>query len=186
MSLDATMKRIGLVIIGLCACASAWLYFGNPFATASLDPRARLLGFKTYTFSSESMLPTIQPGDFLFISTFSYGFASPRRGDLIAFFPPDGGGKPYVMRVVAEGGEAIAITNGAVVVSGKPVQEAYLSQELVTTPYAVNMETRIVPEGHVFVLGDNRDNSRDSRFFGPLPRGRVIGKMVAHGNRGGV
>lgn len=180
------MKRIGLIIIGLCACASAGLYFGNPFATASLDPRARLLGFKTYTFSSQSMLPTIQRGDFLFISTFSYGFAAPRRGDLIAFFPPDGGGKPYVMRVLAESGEHIAIIGGAVVISGKPVQEAYLSQELVTAPYALSLETQIVPEGHVFVLGDNRDDSRDSRFFGPLPRTRVIGKVVGHKPRGGT
>lgn len=172
------MKHLALVIIGLCACASAWLYFGNPFATASRDPRARLLGFKTYTFSSKSMLPTIQPGDFLFVSTFSYAFASPRRGDLIAFFPPNGDDKSYVMRVLAEGGESIAITDGVVVISGKPVQEAYLSKEFVTAPYAVHMEAQIVPEGHVFVLGDNRDSAKDSRFFGPLPRNRVIGKVV--------
>jgi len=172
------MKHIGWIIIGVCACVSAWLYFGNPFATASHDPRARLLGFKTYKFSSSSMLPTIQPGEFLFVSTFSYGSASPRRGDLIAFFPPDGDDRTYVMRVLAEGGESIAIADGAVVVSGKRVQEGYLSRELVTAPYAVHMETRIVPEGHVFVLGDNRDNARDSRFFGPLPRSRVIGKVV--------
>jgi signal peptidase I len=178
------MKYIGWLIIGLCACASTWLYVGNPFGTASPDPRARLLGFQPYTFSSDSMLPTIQRGDLLFVSTFSYGFGSPRRGDLIAFFPPDGGGKTYVMRVLAEGGESIAITNGAVVVGGKPLQEDYLSQELITTPYAMEMETRIVPEGHVFVLGDNRDNSRDSRFFGALPRSRVIGRMVANLNRG--
>jgi len=65
------------------------------------------------------------------------------------------------MRVLAEGGESIAIT-----------------KELVTAPYSVHMETQIVPEGHVFVLGDNRDNARDSRFFGALPRSRVIGKVV--------
>jgi signal peptidase I len=172
------MKHLGLVIIALCACVSAWLYFENPFGTASRDPRARLLGFKTYTFSSKSMLPTIQPGDFLFVSTFSYGFASPRRGDLIAFFPPDGDDKSYVMRVLAEGGESIAITDGAVLISGKPVKEVYLFKELVTAPYSVHMETQVVPEGYVFVLGDNRDNARDSRFFGALPRSRVIGKVV--------
>jgi signal peptidase I len=128
------------------------------------------------------MLPTIQHGDLLFVSTFSYGSASPRRGDVIAFFPPDRDRKPYLMRVLAQAGESIAIIDGAVVVAGKPVQESYLSPGLVTTPYALSMRTRIVPEGHVFVLGDNRDNSRDSRFFGPLPRSRVIGKMVANWN----
>jgi signal peptidase I len=172
------MKHIHFLIIGLCVGVSAWLYLGNPFATASHDPRARLFGFQTYTFSSESMLPTIQPGDILFVSTFSYGSASPRRGDLIAFFPPGDDGRRYVMRVLAEAGESIAITDGAVIINGRPVQEPYLSRELVTTTYAVQMETRIAPQGHVFVLGDNRDQARDSRFFGPLPRSRIIGKVV--------
>jgi signal peptidase I len=172
------MKRIGLIIVVVWACACAGLYFGNPFGTASRDPRARLLGFQTYTFSSKSMLPTIRPGKFLFVSTFSYGSTSPRRGDLIAFFPSDGGSKAYVMRVLAEGGNSIAITDGAVVIDGRPVPEAYLSKQLVTSPYALHMETKTVPEGYLFVLGDNRDAAKDSRFFGSLPRSAVIGKVV--------
>ena len=178
-----TMRRFALAwtllaLIVLSAC----LYFGNPFGIASRDPRARLLGFSIYRFSSDAMLPTIAQGDLLLIGTFVYASGAPERGDIVAFLPPGGGRHPYVMRVIATAGETIAETDGVVHVNGRALEEPYKSMEPPSSDYvqqfpelAGNSPPQQVPEDHFFVLGDNRGNARDSRFFGPVPRNNLIG-----------
>lgn len=123
-----------------------------------------------------SMRPTLQEGRFLLINRYTYRFAAPRRGEIVVLQSP---GKPrwlYVKRVVGLGGETLAIQNGRVVIDGKPLNEPYARGS--TEP---DMEPVRIPPGSVFVLGDNRAESEDSRHFGTVAVTRLMGKVRPDG-----
>lgn len=122
-----------------------------------------------------SMIPTLMPNDRVLAVKFIYRFTEPKPGDIVVFLPPNGESKDYIKRVIAVGGQTIAIKDGKVYVDGKPLNEPYLSPELYDSG---SMDELKVPEGHVFVMGDNRPNSLDSRVFGPVPVSTIIGKAV--------
>ena len=112
-----------------------------------------------------------------------YGDGSPiRRGDIIAFHAPSkaltacGASGIFVKRVVAVGGETVQERTGRVYVDGKPLSEAYVSP---TSRDDLSTTMMRVPAGSIFVMGDNRAASCDSRRWGPLPRRNVIGKALA-------
>lgn len=106
-----------------------------------------------------------------------YPFHPPERGDIIVFDPPvNGAGKPYIKRVIGLPGETIEIRNGNVFVDGDQIEEPYLEGERTFCPGEQDCEPVTVPEESVFVLGDNRDNSQDSRLFGAVPVDNIIGK----------
>lgn len=124
-----------------------------------------------------SMLPTLHHNDTLYVNRFMY---TPEEGDIIIFRPPNSPNTPYVKRVIATAGQEVIVDarEHKVYVDGVELVEDYISEELVsagtmTYPY-------VVPEDHVFVLGDNRNNSRDSRdaSVGAVPRSNIIGKVI--------
>ncbi len=103
-----------------------------------------------------------------------YPFSPPERGDIIVFDPPTRSNKPYIKRIIGLPGEQVTFAEGHVFVNGKLLEEPYIVDE---TTCGRNEECDVVvPEGQVYVLGDNRTNSSDSRVFGPVPIGNVIGK----------
>lgn len=103
-----------------------------------------------------------------------YPFSPPERGDIIVFDPPTRSNKPYIKRIIGLPGERVTFGDGRVLVNGQILDEPYIVEE---TTCGRNEECDvIVPEGQVYVLGDNRTNSSDSRVFGPVPVGNVIGK----------
>jgi len=106
----------------------------------------------------------------------TYPFDPPERGDIVVFDPPTPSNKPYIKRVIGLPGEEVTIQDGSVFVDGQKVSEAYLQGEETECRGRDACDTGIVPDGHVFVLGDNRDNSEDSRGFGPVPVENIIGK----------
>ncbi len=106
-----------------------------------------------------------------------YPFHPPERGDIIVFDAPvNGASKPYIKRVIGLPGETVEARGGHVYINGQVIDEPYLEGE--TTYCRVNQDCPpvTVPEGHVFVMGDNRDNSSDSRAFGVVDVDSIIGK----------
>jgi signal peptidase I len=125
---------------------------------------------KPFQIPSESMEPTIDPGDRILVNRLS---GSIERGDIIVFQAPPDPNVDYVKRVIGLPGDTIEVKRGQVIVNGEPQDETYLHAADLSS-----FETRTVPEGNLFVMGDNRSNSQDSRYWDPpwLPMDNVIGK----------
>jgi signal peptidase I len=136
---------------------------------AALVARATLL--QAYSIPSASMAPTLQPGDHILVTPPLLGGAI-ERGDVVVFRNPDAGPGFFVKRVVAVGGDYVEIRGGTLRLNGRPVGEEYLGRSAVTEGRA----TEIIPAGHLYVLGDNRSDSIDSRAWGLLPESRVVGR----------
>jgi len=136
------------------------LYFG----INALSARVRVDGF--------SMIPTLQDGEYVLVSRLSYKTGEPQRGDIIVFSFPADQRQDLIKRVIGLPGETISIKDRVVSVNGKPLTEAYIADEPV---YAGEWT---VPEGNLFVLGDNRNDSKDSHQWNFLPLENVIGKAI--------
>ncbi len=117
-----------------------------------------------------SMEPTLHNGEFILVSKVNYKVGEPQRGDVVVFDFPRNITQEYIKRVIGLPGEQIRIDGGKVYVDGQPMMEPYIQ----TAPtYQGNWE---VPEGNLFVLGDNRNNSSDSHNWGMVPLENVVGE----------
>jgi signal peptidase I len=123
---------------------------------------------------SSSMEPTLQAGDHVLVNKLAYRVGEPAYGDLALFM--DSEGTTSIKRVAGTAGDRVAIRDGVLVVNGERQEEPYVDQEAIDG-YFFGPER--VPEDSVFVLGDNRDNSRDSRQYGPVPEDDLMGKVLA-------
>ncbi|MHB9033585.1 MAG: signal peptidase I [Anaerolineae bacterium] len=119
----------------------------------------------------ESMLPNLHNNERLIIEKISYRLHPPRRGDIIVIEPPQKGTEPLIKRVIGLPGETISVHDGQVFINDTVLREPYLAQKT-----NGSMNPLLVPEGYVFVMGDNRNASNDSRAFGPVPTQDIIGK----------
>lgn len=118
-----------------------------------------------------SMEPTLYGHQRLVIEKVSYHLHPPRRGDIVVIHVPNYGREMLIKRVIALPGETIQVSNGQVFIDGQPLQEPYLR-----TVTRGDYPATTVPEGAVFVMGDNRNNSNDSRSFGPITFADIVGK----------
>ncbi|GAQ80171.1 mitochondrial signal processing peptidase [Klebsormidium nitens] len=158
----------------------------------------RVLVFNPSCVPSGSMVPTLLPGDCVFVEIGTYRFLRrPARGDIVVFRPPssfnsatmreegdldegspldsamtDAPGAQYVKRVVAVGGDTVQVERGVVLVNGRPRSEE--ARGIRSAKYSVPQLR--VPDGTLFVLGDNRNRSADSHVWGFLPEDRVVGR----------
>ncbi len=128
---------------------------------------------EAFRIPSESMVPTLEIGDRLFVNKFIYRFTDPERGDVVVFKSVEGGEEELIKRVVAVPGDTVEVRDGVLYVNGEPQVDPYVNREFLDRSY---YGPKTVPEGHVFAMGDNRANSRDSRFFGPVPYENIEGE----------
>jgi signal peptidase I len=155
---------------------------------------------QAFFIPSGSMIPTLVEGDRVLVEKVSYWFGEADRGDVIVFeravadpqgddesiwtqvgdafkelfgFPTDG--QDLIKRVIAVGGETVEASEGRVLINGEPIDEPYLPEDTTTEPFG----PIVVPDDSVFVMGDNRDGSDDSRVFGPIPTDTIVGRAFA-------
>ena len=132
----------------------------------------RAFVFLFATVDGPSMQPTLVNGERVLVTRYTYALSPIERGDVVVCrFDHPNFPDYYVKRVIALSGETIRITDGVVYINGSPLAEDYT-----LSPAASDFPETLVPEGCVFVLGDNRNNSTDSRKVGPIRESRIIGK----------
>jgi signal peptidase I len=134
---------------------------------------------KPFQIPSESMQPTIEPGDRILVNRLAYRFGDVEQGDIIVFESPQDPETDFVKRVIAVGGDTIEIDNHMVIVNGEALSEDYIGPWL--NPNEPIFAQRTVPDGFVFVMGDNRDNSDDGRRWADpfLNEEKIVGKAGA-------
>jgi signal peptidase I len=136
---------------------------------------------QAFYIPSLSMAPTLRENDRILVNKLSYRFGNIRRGEVLVFRAPneasldpeDAEEKDFVKRVIGLPGDVIEIANGVTYVNGRAQREPYLRESM-----HYDLDAFTVPEGKLFVMGDNRNHSNDSHRWGALDRGRVIGRAV--------
>jgi signal peptidase I len=158
---------------------------------------------KRYRVPSASMEPTIKIGARIKVETDAYDHAAPKRGDIVVFHPPAGAetdacgdtdrpagaacDRPtpgqskvsFIKRIVAVGGDRLSIRHGIVSLDGRRVSEPYVAGPCRNEVSRICdfPEEIVIPRGYYFVLGDTRDESDDSRFWGPIPASAIVGRV---------
>ena len=150
---------------------------------------------QAFKIPSSSMEPTLLVGDHILVSKFIYGiripyigkkfltFRKPKRGDIIVFIYPEDPKKDFIKRVIATEGEKVQIKKGEIFINGAPIEDPWgvyreRSGPLIPSHFGPrdNYGPKVVPPNSLFVLGDNRDNSQDSRYWGFVDLSAVKGK----------
>jgi len=122
----------------------------------------------------QSMYPSLDTDNRIIVNLFTYRFHKPERGDIIVFSCPGNPKKDYIKRIVGLPGEEVMIRDGIVYINGKSLVEPYVEDTCSNT----DMEIVRLGSDEIFVLGDNRDNSEDSRVWGPVSIRKVRGKAA--------
>ena len=138
----------------------------------------RVAVVEAYHVPTGSMLPTIEPGDRILGTKFHYWFWEPEAGDVVVFRSPERvralsgtDASRLVKRVVATAGDTVEVTAGRLLVNGTPADEPYVAERS-----GYRMPPFVVPEDHVFVLGDNRNNSLDGHVWGSLEEKALLAR----------
>jgi len=153
--MKAILKELGITVL-----IALVIYFGVQVT------------LQQYRVEQTSMLPNLEEGQRVFVNKIAFNFKSPERGDIVVFKPVEGIGTiPLVKRIIGLPGDTIEVKSGLVYIDGIPLDESY-----VIDPPRYSMEPFVVPPQQYFVLGDNRNNSRDSHFGWTVPRDKIVGK----------
>lgn len=138
-----------------------------------------------YQVRQQSMMHTLEPGEYVLVDKLTPHWSDYRRGDIVVFEPPegwsvDGDRTPFIKRVIGEPGDTIKLVDGRVSVNGTVIDEPYVftdpgGKQQSTDPTGGQSEW-LVPSGEIFVMGDHRAASADSRTFGSVPISSVIGR----------
>lgn len=126
-----------------------------------------------------SMDPTFNTGDYIFTSKVTYKFRGYNRGDVVVFKSPKNPDIEYIKRIIGLPGDKVMIKDSEVYVNGVKLTENYIAAKtnLWENGFSKNGEEIKVPDGELFVMGDNRPRSSDSREFGPVPEDTIIGQV---------
>jgi signal peptidase I len=131
---------------------------------------------QAFYIPSASMEPTLKIGDRVLVNKLSYDFHDVNRGDIVVFSSPPGEDNPEVKdlikRVIGLPGETVEGHDGRVYINGNPLKEPYLPAGTTTSAFAPEK----IPPNHLWVMGDNRSNSKDSRFFHTISENLVVGR----------
>ncbi|MGX9707810.1 signal peptidase I [Laceyella tengchongensis] len=131
----------------------------------------RIFVFEPFNVVGPSMKTTLETGNLILVNKLVYRFEEPERGEVIVFHAPQR--KEYVKRVIALPGETVEAKNNKILINGKIMEEPYLATDMRTRDFDLVR----VPAGKVFVLGDNRLDSTDSRVIGPIGMSEIVGRV---------
>lgn len=120
----------------------------------------------------ESMVPTLVSGEYVIVNRLSYRLGSPQRGDIIVFHFPRDPKEEYIKRIIGLPGDEVQVKDGHLYINGQLLEEKYIDVQM---DYS---GTWNIPDGQLFVLGDNRNNSSDSHDWGTVPMDYVVGKAI--------
>lgn len=172
-----TAWRLGEVALGRFNSIPAYLVFGCAALLIGMgvspQTSGKAFGVHGFVVASDAMAPTLRTDDQVMADVRPQTLAAPARGDIVFFEPKGQGGKVLVRRVVALGGDAIALRAGVAVLNGRPLTEGYIP-----APAPVDMAEARVPDGTVFVLADDRSQGPDSRQLGPVPLAALRGRAL--------
>jgi signal peptidase I len=143
------------------------LYFGISFAVQAVHVEGL------------SMFATLDNDDYLIANKIDYRFHPPQRGDIVILRPPTNNSTDFIKRIIALPGERLLIRDGVVYINGHRLEEPYLPDAWTQQTNAGKWSEgsgAVIPPNQYFVMGDNRNRSQDSRFFGPIDRDRIDGK----------
>ncbi len=161
---EKKMRKAGVAELILTAVVAFVLVFGfvRPYVV------------EAYRIPTESMVPTLEVGDRVLANKFVYRFTEPERRDIVVFDSiNEDDDQTLIKRVVGVAGDEIQVQSGVLYVNGEEQEEPYLNDADQSRGF---YGPTMVPEGHIFVMGDNRGNSADSRVFGPLPLENLKGE----------
>jgi len=131
-------------------------------------------GFQVARVDGLSMAPTLEDHDRLIVNKLVYEIGDPRPGDIVMLYYPLNPEKMFVKRVIAKEGDTVRIVDGHVDVNGIPLHDDYVPQEFRSHD---DWGPQVVQQGYYFVMGDHRNNSSDSRHWGPVPKKYIVGKV---------
>jgi signal peptidase I len=126
-----------------------------------------------------SMFATLDDNDYLIANKIDYRLHAPQRGDIIILRPPSSNSTDFIKRVIALPGERLLIRDSVVYINGHRLIEPYLPEAWIVSnnwPLNGSSSGMVIPPNEYFVMGDNRNKSQDSRFFGPIGRDRIDGR----------
>jgi signal peptidase I len=177
------MRSSTIIVTALCvvlAAAEVMIYVTNPFNVTSTSILSRFTGVEVFGVPATSMEPTIAQGTLAIVLNWPYLVGDPRVGDISVFRIPASPNDTYLKRVVAAAGDRISMHMCEVTRNGSKLQEGYIyvdPRRLTRDPSLCEVPEQVVPAGSYYVLGDNRTNSADSRFLGPIPRSAFVGRF---------
>ncbi|MBI3493221.1 MAG: signal peptidase I [Acidobacteria bacterium] len=158
-------RRMGQeIVVGLQTLVSAAVY-----ATLIVT-----FGFQVARVDGLSMAPTLEDHDRLIVNKLVYELGDPRPGDIVMLYYPLNPEKMFVKRVIAKEGDTVRIVDGHVYVNEIPLRDDYVPAEFRSHD---DWGPQVVQQGYYFVMGDHRNNSSDSRHWGPVPKKYIVGKV---------
>ena len=131
-------------------------------------------GVQVARVDGQSMSPTLEDHDRLIVNKFVYEIGEPRPGDIVMLYYPLNPEKMFVKRVIAKESDTVRIIDGKVYVNDLPLHDDYVPEEFRSHD---DWGPTVVPQGYYFVMGDHRNNSSDSRNWGPVPKKYIVGKV---------
>lgn len=139
--------------------------------------------FTPIVVDGDSMMPTLENGDRMVVNKFSYKIGEPERFDIVVFHAPEQ--KDYIKRIIGVPGDFVEYKDDQLYINGQPIEEPYLdaykaqiNEGSLTYDFSlkdIDPTLDVIPEGYVFVMGDNRQYSKDSRHIGIVPQEEIIG-----------